>query len=170
MKNKLILGMFVVLVMMAGMVSAENIMVGNDATERSTPDTRANFVVVDTNNPADHTGYLDRFYYYAKADLPFYFIVADDAWVVQWVSEEVNPVTIPGMNYLEPATKAYVEAGWNVGLYYPQTGVVPFNYVGDDRAFFTNAGWGMPTVGQTLVFQNLEQDRTYSYVAYYEEA
>ena len=156
-----------VLIVSIGVVSAISTMVGNDATFRSVTDTRADFVVVDTNNPADHTGYLDEFEYYATTDKPFYFIVVDDSFIVKWVSEVVTTTTL-GVNDFTPAIEAPVESGWNVGLYYPQTGVVPFNYAGDDRAYFTNAGLGMPIVGQQLVFQNLVQNRVYSYVAYYD--
>lgn len=151
----------------AGTALAYNSTVGNEPILRSNTDSRADFVVVDTNNPADHEGLLERFEYFATTNNPFYFIVVDDGDVVQWVSEKVNP-SIVGLNEFVPTTKAPVETGWNVGLYCPETGTVPYDYSGDDRAFFTNAGWGIPVVGETLTFQNLIQNRTYSYVGYYD--
>ena len=64
-------------VFMAGMglmmvnVAALNATVGNDSTIRIVTDTRADFILVDTNNPADHSGLLDKFDYFATKDLDF---------------------------------------------------------------------------------------------------
>lgn len=160
---------FLILVLAITLIySVSALPIGNEPILRPNTDTRTDFVVVDTNNPATETGYLDRFEYYATADRPFRFIIVNNAFVVTWVSEEIDPNSL-GMNEYLPIIKPAVETGWNVGLYYPQAGVVPFSYEGDDRAYFTNAGWGVPTVGQTLVFQNLIQNRIYSYKAYYDE-
>lgn len=160
---------FLTFFLFTGTVLAYSLTVGNDSTLRTTTDTRANFVVVDTNNPADHDGQLDRFEYYATTNKPFRFLVVDDTFVVTWVSEEVTPTYVPGVNNFEPAVNAPVKTNWNVGLYYPQTGTIPFNYgVLAKRAYFTYGGWGMPYDGQQLNFQNLPQGRVYSYVAYYD--
>lgn len=150
-------------------VKALNDKVANDALERAVTDTRADFFVIDTNNPPDHSGLLDKFEYYATAALPFYFIVIDDLDNVRWISEVVNPTVVPGKNDFTPVHKAYVQVGWKLGIYYPQTGVIPFNYEGINRAYFTNAGIRMPEEGDHIVYQELTSYRIYSYVAYYDE-
>ncbi|OGC45339.1 hypothetical protein A2V49_00845 [candidate division WWE3 bacterium RBG_19FT_COMBO_34_6] len=157
-------------ILFAVTVRAANLTVANDADERDVTDTRTDFVVIDTNNPADHDGYLDKFEYYATADKPFYFLIVDEFWNVKWVSDEIDPEYIDSSNEYEPDDSVYIEEGWNVGLYYPQAGVVPFDYdTGAERAYFTNAGWGMPEEDDSLTFQDLEQGRVYSYVAHYND-
>lgn len=137
--------------------------VGNDTSARSTIDTRADFTIVDTNHPASSNGTLDTFQYYASNANPFRFVVVDELNAIQWVSEQITPINIAGVNTFTPTTPVAVQTGWNVGLYFASTGTIPFDFTGA-TATYTAGGSGIPSVGNTLIPDGTS-NRTYSFVA-----
>ena len=138
-----------------------NFFVGNDVTIRSEVDTRSDFTIVDTNHPASGAGTLTLFQYYAGNLNPFRFIVVDTANVVKWVSPQLTPLIV-GVNTV--ATSTAVQAGWNVGLYFANTGTIPYAS-GGALDPYTFGGSGVPIMGNTLVIDN-SVNRTYSFIAY----
>ena len=165
MKNLLtILGGLAIPLVFATTVLAADPTIGNDVASRPYTDTYSNFVIIDTNNPADATGEIQTFRYYASALKPFRFLLVDGSWSVMWVGDEITPSEL-GVNTYEPASPVHVESGWNVGLYFAQTGVIPFDMAGLPVWWRANDS-GLPAVGNILTFEgNGTQNRTYSFVA-----
>jgi hypothetical protein len=135
---------------------------GNDDNSRSITDGRANFAIVDTNNPASNNGEITKFNYYASTSNPFRFFVVDTTNVVKWVSDEIFPDEI-GQNEYPLDNPVYVKTGWNVGLYFASTGTIPFDRPGT-AAWYTHGGYGVPVVGSTMTYDSSDT-RTYSFVA-----
>lgn len=169
MKNLLtILGGLAIPLVFATTVLAADPTIGNDVASRPYTDTYSNFVIIDTNNPADATGEIQTFRYYASALKPFRFLLVDGSWSVMWVGDEITPSEL-GVNTYEPSSPVHVESGWNVGLYFAQTGVIPFDMAGLPVWWRANDS-GLPAVGNILTFEgNGTQNRTYSFVAKIED-
>lgn len=140
-----------------------SMVIGNDANSRSQVDTRSNFTVIDTNHPANSSGQITSFRYYASNTNPFRFVVVDGSFRVQWVSPQITP-SVVGANTYTPSTPIPVQSGYNVGIYVPSTGVIPFEATGAP-ASYTIANSGIPTVSSTLSFEG-QSNRTYSFAAY----
>jgi hypothetical protein len=136
--------------------------VGNDTSLRPITDTRANFVVVDTNKPSTFNGVLHKFKYYATTKNPFRFLVVDSSSSIKWVSNQITPAVI-GLNSFTPTTPVKIKPGWNVGIYFASTGTIPFEYSGKP-ANYTNGGYGVPVKGNTLSFEG-SSNRIYSFEA-----
>jgi len=165
--NQILLGVIAVtLLSTVGTVMATNNIIGNDPISRALTDTRVGFSVFDTNNPADHTGYLGEFEYYAAVEKPFYFVITDGSWTVKWVSAQITPTAV-GVSTYKPTSEPQIQSGWYLGLYYPYDGVVPFDWSGNG-ASYTFGGQGVPVEGKTLAIDGVS-DRTYSYRAYYDD-
>lgn len=141
---------------------AADLVVGNDTDVRTTTDTYSNFTIIDTNNPADFSGDLKKFDYYASNTNPFHFVVVDESWIVKWVSDVITPES-SGVGTFVPGTPVHVENGWNVGLHFVSTGTIPFAYIGEP-AHYTPNNYGLPTVNATLNEEGTS-GRTYSFIA-----
>ena len=137
--------------------------IGNDANSRSTTDTYANFTIVDTNNPASANGTISSIDYYAANTNPFRFVLIDSANTVQWVSTEINPPSV-GVNTYTPVSPVAVSTGWNIGMYFAQTGTIPFDF-GGNPANYTANNSGQPLESNTLVLEG-SSGRTYSFIAH----
>ncbi|KKS03153.1 MAG: hypothetical protein UU64_C0006G0064 [candidate division WWE3 bacterium GW2011_GWF2_41_45] len=148
-------------------VFAADLTVGNDSNARPNIDTYSNFTIIDTNNPADFSGDLVSFSYWASNVNAFRFVVVDDVSSVIWVSDEITPEYI-GVNTFEPLTPVHVEKDWNIGLYFASTGTVPYVYDGS-ASYWTPNNFGLPEVGDVIDpedgFGSSATDRTYSFVA-----
>jgi hypothetical protein len=164
MKKKLIglaiLGIF--LFVMTSFVHADTFTVGNDDNVRSITDTRADFAIVDTNNPASSNGEIVKIDYYASATKKFRFFIVDSSNYVKWVSDEIDPTSSVEDTFTLP-TPEYIKPGWNIGLYFAETGAIPFDY-GGAPASYTVGGYGIPTEGSVMTYQS-SSNRTYSFVA-----
>jgi len=136
--------------------------VGNDAIVRPITDTRANFTIIDTNNPSSKFGALNTFSYYAANTNPFRFVLVDGSDVVQWVSDSITPAGIGAQSW-PSLTPVPVEPDWNLGLYFSLTGTVPFKYAGEP-AWYGYGNAGVPEVGKKLIYQS-SSNRIYSFVA-----
>jgi len=147
-----------VLAFVARPALATDFTIGNDATARTLVDTYQNFVIIDTNNPAAFTGKLTSFSYHASNTNHFRFVLVDGLQV-KWVSEEITPVTV-GVNTYTPSSPVSVNSGWNIGMYFVSTGVIPFEYTGSPAQYTPN-NYGLPVVGATLM-QEGTSGRTYS--------
>jgi len=145
---------------------AADFTVGNDTSVRDNIDSYTNFTIIDTNHPAEFTGHLTSFDYYASNTNHFRFVVVDENKVVKWVSEEITPST--GVHTFTPGTPVHVEDGWNVGMYFVSTGTIPYNSEGSASYWEPNNS-GLPDVGDTINvetgFSSSTTDRTYSFVA-----
>ena len=163
MKKKIlsIIGSLITLAIVVNIASAATVTVGNDDTSRTVTDTRADFVIIDTNNPATSNAWLEGFKYYASTTNPFHFLIVDSTDQVKWVSGEITP-GLTGSNEYNPGP-VFIKSGWNIGMYFVSTGTIPFNYTGDP-AWYTLGGYGLPTVGDTLIYQS-SSNRVYSFVA-----
>jgi hypothetical protein len=147
-------------------VIAADISIGNDTTVRSFLDTYTNFTIVDTNHPANISGYLTTFSFYASNTNSFRFVVVDKDDVVKWVSNPINP-SVVGPQIFTPSAGVYVESGWNIGLYFASTGTIPFALDGEPAKWTPNNS-GVPVEGQHLSIQPPVPgwtDRIYSFVA-----
>ena len=144
-------------------VGATTITVGNDSSSRTLLDGYTNFVIIDTNHPASATGTLTSFSYYALNTNPFRFILVDSSNLVKWVSELITP-SAAGVGTYTPAPGVAIEAGWNLGVYFPLSGAsIPYELTGAPASYTVN-NFGLPTVGSTLTYEN-SQGRTYSFMA-----
>lgn len=165
--KKLIYGFTALSIALLGFVpamptSAAVLTVGNDTTARTIVDTYHNFTIIDTNFPASAEGELTQFDYYAYNTNPFRFILVDGTNEVKWVSDQITPVS-SGVGTYTPAAPVYINTSWNVGLYFANTGTIPFAYTGAP-AFYEPNNAGLPVVGETLNYQGLS-NRVYSFVA-----
>lgn len=142
--------------------SAATFTLGNDATLRPITDTYVNFTIIDTNNSATENGEILSFDYYASNLNPFRFVVVDSINKVTWVSDEIVPGTV-GVNTFILATPVLISVGDNIGMYFAQSGTIPFEYVGDPAVYTPNNN-GLPIVGSTLSVEGVS-GRTYSLVA-----
>lgn len=136
--------------------------VGNDDAYRSITDTYYNFTIIDTNNPSSEFGALNTFSYYAANTNPFRFVLVDEGDVVKWLSNEITPPGTGAQSW-PLSTPVPVEPGWNLGLYFAQTGTVPFTYIGAP-AYYEPNNAGVPFVGETLSYAG-SSGRVYSFVA-----
>jgi len=169
MKKRILIALVVVLALAANasvVWGMPHLTVGNDALPRLGPDGRSGCVTIDTNNPASGSGWLHTFTYWASTANPFRFVLVDGSWEVKWVSDEITPSMVPEVNtYYAPAMSVPVEADWNLGVYSPGTGTVPYDYTGAPVCQ-TKGGLGVPTVGEYLDCQNYGAsyyNRTYSF-------
>lgn len=144
-------------------VQAATISVGNDVAERGEADGWSNFVVIDTNHPVSANGWLTIFRYYALDQSPFRFILVDGSNKVQWVSEQITPSVVMGVNLFTPVSAVPVQMGWNLGVYIVETGAIPFESTGAP-AFYTADNSGLPSVGSKLAYAG-SVGRTHSFVA-----
>lgn len=142
---------------------AATIEVGNDDSYRPNLDTRTNFSLVDTNNPANGGGELNNFYYYAANRKHFRFLLVDESDEVMWVSKEITPPST-GKNVYRPTDGIPVENGWYLGVYSISSGVIPYSSTGEN-AKLTARNDGLPAVGDTLDHSNTSSARTYSFYA-----
>lgn len=133
--------------------------IGNEVRDRSSMDTSwTNWWIVDTNVAATADGKIETFDYYARTTNQFKLFLVDPDREVKWVSELITPAL--GMQTFVPGEPVGVVEGWHIGIYYAQTGVIPFDsggttYIqGSDQA-------GEPSVGETLVDGDT-RDRVYS--------
>ena len=135
---------------------------GNAARSRSTLDTRSSFVVVDTNNPIDGSGVLTSWTFYAAATLPVQLDIVrlvGSSYIVVGQSGLVTTAAI-GLNTLPLSPGLAVQAGDFVGLYFGNTGTVPFDYTGT-AAVYTASVASAPAVGSALTVDGYS-NRTYS--------
>jgi hypothetical protein len=142
--------------------AASSIGAGNDATSRPHLDSRNNFTIIDKNHPVSDDGALNAFKYYAGNTNSFRFVIVDGSNVVKYVSPQVTP-SATGVGTFMPSSPVSVQKDWNIGLYFPSTGTVPFEAVGTS-APYTLANSGQPAVGGILSYDSSAQ-RTYSFVA-----
>jgi hypothetical protein len=146
---------------------AADITIGNDANPRANVDTYQNFVIVDTNHPANADGKIELIDYYASNQNPIRFLLVDGDKKVKWISNEITPSISAGKNTYTLHTPATVKTGWNIGLYFKETGTIPYDMNGTGVTYWQANNSGLPLVGSTL---NAEvyapQTRTYSFIAY----
>jgi len=161
--KKLFLSLSVFLFMFAfvSLASATTLTVGNDDTLRSNIDTYTNFTIIDTNHPAVADGTLTIFNYYASNTQPFRFVLVDGD-IVKWVSAEITPNDI-GPQTWSPASPITIKSNWNLGLYFTQTGTIPFTY-GGNPAWYEANNAGLPVVGESLDYAG-SSGRVYSFIA-----
>ncbi|MCU0653436.1 MAG: hypothetical protein MUD10_04215 [Candidatus Pacebacteria bacterium] len=133
--------------------------VGNEAISRISLDGTSNFVVVDTNNPANKDGTLATFTYYATQSNKFRFLLVDADSRVKWISELITPAAA-GVNTYSPAASIEVKKGWNLGVHFLNNGMIPYALTGA-TAKFTNSDDGLPVLGNTIQYQGYAS-RTYS--------
>lgn len=139
--------------------------IGNNTDPPGTLDTRADFSIVDTNNPALAAGRVTKIDYYAGATKPMAFMVVSGShptFTVKYVSATFTPSGTGVQTFTPPATWM-VSAGDNIGMYFEQDGVVPFTG-GGDPATYTPGADGKPAVGETLTVDG-QDNRTYSFIA-----
>lgn len=169
MKKLLFLGLMLVsavLVFGTSKAFADDFTVGNDTSVRDNTDSYTNFTIIDTNHPAEFTGDLTTFSYYASKTNHFRFVVVDEDDVVKWVGGEITPPSV-GVHTYTPGTPVHVEEGWNVGMYFVTEGAIPFD-LGGEPAVWTPNNNGLPHVGDTLSLEAPIEgwtDRIYSFVA-----
>ena len=118
--------------------------------------------LIDTNHPSSNLGLLNTFSYYAANTNLFRFVLVDGSDVVKWVSDQITPPGIGTQSWL-PSTPAYVEPGWNLGLYFALAGTVTWEYAGDPASYEPNNA-GLPVVGETLSYAG-SSNRIYSFLA-----
>jgi len=135
---------------------------GNPTVNGDNVDTRSNFSIVDTNNPANENGYVTSFQYYASNQNPFEFILVGPDNVVEWISPTITPASTGLQTYI-PTTNVPVQTGWNLGAHFDSTGTVPFDFAGAP-ATYTQNNSGMPTVGSPILSAGTS-DRIYSWNA-----
>ena len=140
---------------------ASVVLLGNDTTARTQVDTASSFAIVDTNHPAMAAGQITSLGYYASNLNPFNLILVDGAGVVKWVSPQITPLAT-GEGTFTPTAPVPIQMGWNLGVYFPLTGAIPFEFTGA-TASWTLFGSALPTVGSTLAFDG-SSARTYSFV------
>jgi|GEM_PF-5325081 len=161
--NKLFLGLSAVLlglVLAAPAVNADSeITMGNGVVSRGNLDTYAAFAIIDTNNPADYTGTITSFSYYAANTNPFKLMLVDNTNKVRWLSDYINPNTTGALTYT-PSTAVAVEKDWNLGVYFPATSTIPYDTTGT-LAKYTSAGTSEPTANSTTLAVSTA-NRTYS--------
>lgn len=170
--KKILIGTAAGALMLGAMIApafAAKLTVGNDANSRSVTDTYSNFVIVDTNHPANANGYLTEFKYYAANSKPFTFLLVDTSNKVQWESDSITPGST-GLNTYTPKHGVKVMKGWNLGVYFSSTGTIPFEYNGSaSPAEWTANGSGLPEVKTVLTletgFDASATNRVYSFVA-----
>jgi hypothetical protein len=165
---KKLLSLFMALAVMAFVASpalAVDLKIGNDTNLRTYIDTYHNFAIIDTNHPASMPGQINTFSYYAANNNVFRFIIVDENNIVKWVSEEITPTVVPGVNTYTPSSSITVMGGWNVGLYFASFGTITWDNTGAIADYMGNNS-GLPIVGDdlSLVFAG-SVGRTYSFVA-----
>lgn len=148
---------------------AAGITVGNNTSVQTQLDTYSNFTVIDTNHPVSGNGSLSTFNYYAANTNPFAFVLVDSSGVVQWMSDTITPAGVGVYSYT-PSSSVPVAAGWNLGVYFTETGTIPFEYNTGAPAEWTPNGSGAPTVGSALTYESTSTfgdwvDRVYSFDA-----
>lgn len=142
---------------------AASFILGNDTSIRSNLDSYSNFLVFDGQAVVANDGYITDFSYYAANNNVFRFVIIDADDIVQWVSEPITPSGVGVFSY-DPGVPLAVAVGDKIGLYFAQSGTIPFSIEGSG-ATWTSADYGPPSVGQTLSFENTTQGRKYSFVA-----
>lgn len=151
-----------------GQALAAGIAVGNAAIAETQLDTYSNFTVVDTNNPVSGNGLLNTFNYYAANTNPFKFVLVNPAGVVEWISNSITPTV--GVDSYVPPSPVPVAAGWDLGVYFTESGTIPFQYNTGAPAEWTPNGSGAPALEATLAYESTSTfgnwvDRIYSFGA-----
>ncbi len=149
-------------------VSAANITIGNDASLRLNIDTYSNFVIVDTNHPANADGVINSIDYYAANANPVRFLLVDSSKKVKWISDEITP-NASTVNTLSITETVNVSMGDNIGMYFKNTGTIPFSYTEKSgNVYWQGNGTGLPEIGDTLNTENIpsQQHREYSFIAH----
>ncbi len=139
--------------------SAAAFTLGNDANSRPIVDTYSNFTIIDTNNPALVDGQINSFDYYASNTNPFRFVLVDSTNKVLWISDQIIPAGVGPQNFIL-VTPVVVHTGDNIGMYFAQTGTIPFEQPGSN-AIYTPNGNGLPAVNSTLTVEG-SNGRVYS--------
>jgi choice-of-anchor C domain-containing protein len=144
---------------------AATLTLGNAPIDRAVVDTYSNFSIIDTNNPAAMDGTINKVEFYAKNTNPFKFLIVDNTGIVKWKSELITPSTMGVHTYYIPTQKPEVLVGWNIGMYFQQTGTIPFDYASEaDSAYYETNNAGEPTIGELLTVAG-NSKRYYSLLA-----
>ena len=161
-----LLSFSLVLFLGLGKAYAADFEIGNETITRPNVDTYSNFVIVDTNDYSVVDGYVRDFNYWAANSNSFKFLIVDDSKIVKWKSDLITPNgTIPGVNTYTPSTSPIIEKGWYIGLYFQNTGTIPFTYDSvAEYAYYTPNHWGEPAIGSSIVTAGTTQ-RFYSFYA-----
>lgn len=155
----LIIGLFLAMAVPAGAASTDRM--GNDAIDRPAgPDSRANFVVVDKNDPASGDGFITAINYYPKRAGTMHFLIVAPTGSgdeILWMSPlvTVDSSMLGTLQTYMLAAPAGVTAGSWLGLYYPGIGTIPYTSGtdGTEVDFTTSYPSGQsPSVGDTLVY------------------
>jgi hypothetical protein len=151
---------------------AETIVVGNALTDRAYLDPNFGYnkytdlAVVDYTNAIPHDGKVKGFQYFARNTNPFYFIMVDGSYIVQWVSDKITP-SKTGVNAYDLTTSPIpVQSGWSVGVYLISEGAIPFDFdsLGGSGAVLCLYNSPLPAVDSYFGFNDIS-NRTYSFAA-----
>lgn len=103
---------------------------GNVIVERPVVDGASNFYLVDTNQPINADGKLDRWEIFAGSTLPVQLVIYRQVYGKFYVvgrSKEVTPKQ-KGYNAFKLRPEIKVKAGDFVGAYHPYAGTISFNF------------------------------------------
>lgn len=91
-------------------------------------------------------------------------MIVDETKKVVWKSELISPIANSEQTYTLP-TAVVVHPGWNIGMYFKNTGTIPFDYAGEaGSAYYEGNNTGEPNLGVTLSVAGTTQ-RYYSLYA-----
>jgi nitrous oxidase accessory protein NosD len=149
-------------------VQAASITVGNDDAQRFTYDIATDFLIIDTNNPAPVTGELGTFKAWAANGVQFRFVLIEDTPDTNMTVKWIGPTLVGngGVTIDNVAPLVDVQAGWYLGVYFPNAGAVSFNAGGAPAKYSLIGLGGAPSTG-AIVPEGGTDARTYSMVAIY---
>ena len=145
--------------------------IGNDPDDRGNLDSWQNFIIVDTNRPADVEGWIREVGFHAAATGTVRFLIINvhednDEFTIEAISDEYT------VNDTGPHTAPFpthVEEGHYLGVYTEGTGVVGFEFSGEEAHWNANneIGNGGPELETGLTFTSVapeydNRNRTYS--------
>lgn len=128
--------------------ASPGVLAGNDVIDRTLPDTRTNFYLIDTNNPFDFDCGVTGWNIYADASVPVGFMIyrlTGSTWSVIYNgsgSADLKTPVADQVNSYSLSTPIQVKAGDYVGLYSGSgAGAVSFDWVGSNILYTpSNAG------------------------------
>jgi hypothetical protein len=162
MNKKINLLLFAAIIGLMPLVVAGKTTIGNDVIARQAIDGYSNFTVVDFNNPANKDGALTDFSYWALNSNPFRFVLIDTDNKVRWISDEIKAVAT-GLNTFSVPTGVAVQKGWNLGVYFLNSGAIAYGSEGG-VAKYTSNNSNQPNLNEILSFESGD-NRRYSFAA-----
>jgi hypothetical protein len=107
-------------------------------------------VIDDTGQAATQNGELTNVEFWASAAGSIRFLLVNPSNnVVEWESSFIE-VFSTGLNIYSLASPAPVRAGWELGYWTEDSGVIPYDCPTSTSYEETNDGSGLPAVGQTV--------------------